>query len=42
MFYTEYINDFQTVTAIDNENDITYESLCGKCYLEKVIGIDNK
>ena len=28
--------------AIDNENNITYEALCGQCYLEKVIGINNK
>lgn len=27
--------------AIDNENDVSYESLCGKCYLEKVININN-
>ncbi len=25
--------------AIDGENQIEYESLCGKCYLEKVLGI---
>ena len=25
--------------AIDGENEVTYESLCGKCYLEKVMGI---
>ena len=25
--------------AIDGENHIEYESLCGKCYLEKVLGI---
>ena len=25
--------------AIDGENDVTYESLCGKCYLEKVLHI---
>ncbi len=25
--------------AIDGENEIGYESLCGKCYLEKVLGI---
>ena len=25
--------------AIDGENEIRYESLCGKCYLEKVLGI---
>ena len=25
--------------AIDGENSIEYESLCGKCYLEKVLGI---
>lgn len=26
--------------AIDGEGKVTYESLCGKCYLEKVLGID--
>ncbi len=25
--------------AIDGENEVTYESLCGKCYLEKVLNI---
>lgn len=25
--------------AIDGENKVTYESLCGKCYLEKVLNI---
>ena len=25
--------------AIDGENEVSYESLCGKCYLEKVLGI---
>lgn len=25
--------------AIDNENNVTYESLCGKCYMEKVLNI---
>lgn len=25
--------------AIDGESNITYEALCGKCYLEKVLGI---
>lgn len=25
--------------AIDGENSVTYESLCGKCYIEKVLGI---
>ena len=25
--------------AIDGENEIEYESLCGRCYLEKVLGI---
>ena len=25
--------------AIDGMNDVTYEPLCGKCYLEKVMGI---
>ncbi len=26
--------------AIDGEQNIEYESLCGKCYLEKVLGIE--
>ena len=26
--------------AIDGENDVTYEPLCGKCYIEKVMGVD--
>lgn len=25
--------------AIDGENEVEYESLCGKCYLQKVLGI---
>lgn len=25
--------------AIDGVDDVTYESLCGKCYIEKVLGI---
>ena len=25
--------------AIDGEDEVSYESLCGKCYLEKVMGI---
>ena len=25
--------------AIDGENEVSYESLCGKCYLEKVLKI---
>jgi len=25
--------------AIDGENEVKYESLCGKCYLDKVLGI---
>ncbi len=25
--------------AIDGENEVEYESLCGKCYLEKVLGM---
>lgn len=29
-----------TQIAIDEMDDVTYESLCGKCYLEKVEGID--
>ncbi len=28
--------------AIDGEDEVTYESLCGKCYLEKVLGITEK
>jgi len=28
--------------AIDGENKVTYESLCGKCYLEKVLHITEK
>lgn len=28
--------------AIDNKNSVTYESLCGKCYLEKVLHINLK
>lgn len=28
--------------AIDGENKVTYESLCGKCYLEKVLNITNE
>ncbi len=26
--------------AIDGENNVTYEPLCGKCYIEKVMGVD--
>ena len=28
--------------AIDNTNDVTYEALCGKCYMEKVLHINLK
>lgn len=28
--------------AIDKENNVTYESLCGKCYIEKVLHINLK
>ncbi len=28
--------------AIDGEDEVTYESLCGKCYLEKVLKITKK
>lgn len=28
--------------AIDGENEVEYESLCGKCYLEKVLGINKE
>ena len=34
----EFVTDGAEV-AIDGENNITYEPLCGKCYLEKVMGI---
>jgi thymidine kinase len=38
------INNKFTITgdqvAIDGKQNITYESLCGKCYLEQVLGID--
>ncbi len=27
--------------AIDGENEVSYESLCGKCYLEKVLKINS-
>lgn len=36
-------NEFVTIgdqVAIDGKNTVTYESLCGKCYLEKVLHID--
>ena len=26
--------------AIDGEDNVTYEALCGKCYIEKVMGVD--
>ena len=26
--------------AIDGEDNVTYESLCGKCYIQKVMGVD--
>jgi thymidine kinase len=28
--------------AIDGENEVKYQSLCGKCYLEKVLGIKDE
>jgi len=31
-----------TQVAIDGENEVKYESLCGKCYLEKVLGINKE
>lgn len=30
---------FGDQVAIDGENEVEYESLCGKCYLQKVLGI---
>ena len=35
----EFTSSGQQV-AIDGENKVTYESLCGKCYLEKVLKIN--
>jgi thymidine kinase len=32
----EFVSDGDQV-AIDETNNVTYESLCGKCYLEKVV-----
>lgn len=43
-FNARKVNNKFTITgdqvAIDGEDSVTYESLCGKCYLEKVLGID--
>ena len=36
----DIISDIIYDVQIDNENNITYESLCGKCYLEKVVKIN--
>ena len=35
----EFVTDGAEI-AIDGENDVTYEPLCGKCYIEKVMGVD--
>lgn len=35
----KFVNEGSSV-AIDGENEISYESLCGKCYLEKVYCYD--
>lgn len=35
----EFVNDGEQI-AIDGEASTAYESLCGKCYLEKVLNID--
>ena len=32
----EFVSDGDQI-AIDEKNNVTYESLCGKCYLEKVV-----
>ena len=32
----EFVSDGDQI-AIDEKNNVTYESLCGKCYLEKVL-----
>lgn len=34
----KFVSDGEQV-AIDGKDSVTYESLCGKCYLEKVMGI---
>ncbi len=43
-FNARKVNNKFTITgdqvAIDGKDSVTYESLCGKCYLEKVLGID--
>lgn len=36
----KFVTDGEDV-AIDGVGDVTYEPLCGKCYLEKVMGITN-
>ena len=35
----EFVTDGAEI-AIDGENNVTYEPLCGKCYIEKVMGIE--
>lgn len=36
----EFVTDGAEI-AIDGENNVTYEPLCGKCYIEKVMGISD-
>ena len=35
----KFVTDGEEI-AIDGENNVTYEPLCGKCYIEKVMGIE--
>ena len=35
----KFVTDGNEV-AIDGKNNVTYEPLCGKCYIEKVMGVD--
>ena len=35
----KFVTDGEEI-AIDGEDNVTYESLCGKCYIEKVMGVD--
>ena len=37
----EFVTEGESV-AIDNSPDYEYESLCGKCYLEKVLNVKKR
>ena len=39
MINGKYVTDGAEI-AIDGEDNVTYEPLCGKCYIEKVMGVD--